>query len=133
MIGHAQITIDGENLRHVTVILGKPFVDQDIALHKIKSLDTCEGQASQMAGRDMQDWIVALWYGVEPKTASSPFRPGQQVCIIGPSQPRAKAEKLANEVLALLRDAGLEFAVCKDEAQASPEFTGLHRISRLRQ
>ena len=69
-----------------------------VDVNAISSIDWSAGQATAMAGRDMSDWHVALWYHHPDGPQRKPF-PGvrqEDVFLIGPSGSRAIVEAFGN-------------------------------------
>ncbi|MFO0819368.1 MAG: hypothetical protein U1A77_15585 [Pirellulales bacterium] len=89
----------------------------------ISSIDWSSGQATAMAGRDMSDWHVALWYHYPDGPQKKPF-PGvreEEVFIIGPSGPRATAELFGKQLVEFLNCVGVDlFPGCDDREYNTP-------------
>lgn len=67
------------------------------------------GQASSLAGRDVGDWSVVLWYrfgGLAPRTPG--YRGDEEVYIVGPARAREQTAELFGAFVAFLRSAGVE-------------------------
>jgi len=85
-------------------LFGSNIVQRRIPSADLVSVNWSRGQASEMAGRDVNDWSVAVWHQRgEP--------PRRKVLIIGPPQPRAAAEALGYQVVRLLEDEGIVVAI----------------------
>lgn len=77
---------------------------------QIVSIEMGTGQATSLAGRDMDDWHVTLWY-------SNPTRPSPKhiaglrddaLYIVGPSRAKATTTEFFAQFVAFLRAAGVE-------------------------
>ena len=95
-------------------LAGRRFVQHRIALHKIKAVEWTTGQATHMAGRDMKDWTVWLWFDdddparVERKRKWLGRNAEQDLHGIGPSGRKDRTEALGLTVVDFLRDAGAD-------------------------
>ena len=92
-------------------LLGHRFVKQSISIDAIETVEWCTGQATSMAGRDMHDRHVCLWYDHGDPAKSEKQRkwhrkPDQDVFIVGPSTPKQRADALGIQFVEFLRDAG---------------------------
>jgi len=75
----------------------------------IRSVDWSPGQASGLAGHDMNDWQVALWVDSDLVTMNpTPYRHG--VHLVGPARRRQDTERLGNRFIDFLRNAGVAVA-----------------------
>jgi hypothetical protein len=92
-------------------LFGHRFIQQRVEIDQIESIVWNPGQATDMAGRDMNDWRVYLWfYHNDPGKAAKkrgPYR-DQDIHSIGPSTRKDRAEALGLAFVAFLRDAGVE-------------------------
>jgi hypothetical protein len=86
---------------------------------QITSLDVSTGQATAHAGRDMNDWSVALWYLPEAGPTHGPWPGGRndEVYIVGPARGRADAIEWLAEVVAFLRAAGVNLEPGEDDTE----------------
>ncbi len=95
-------------------LFGRRFVQQIILLDSIESVEWNTGQATSMAGHDMNDWHVCVWFDHNNLAKSEKERriglrkPEQDIHIIGPSGPKAKTEALGLALVAFLRAAGAD-------------------------
>ena len=95
-------------------LLSLRFLERSILLDSIESVEWTMGQASHMAGKDMNDWRVWLWFDHKDATTSERQRkwgarkPEQDPHGVGPSRPKDHIEYLARSFLAFLRTAGLD-------------------------
>jgi len=102
-------------------LAGRRLVYKVIPVGKIKSLEWSLGQASGLAGRDMNDWHVTLWYDhddpikCEQGTKWKLRYPDQEPYCVNYSGPKEKAAALGREVLVLLETAGAVFVQGQDE------------------
>jgi hypothetical protein len=58
-----------------------------------------------MAGRDMSDWHVFIWY--KDDTGRKSRKPGQWVHVIGPSRSKGETESFGLAFVELLQKAGI--------------------------
>jgi hypothetical protein len=90
----------------------------DLVEHRIAADDLVEltwrpGQGSDMAGRDVGDWSLFLWYrhGDQALAALQKRRlhprPEERVVVIGTPQARETAEQLARDVWKFLSESGV--------------------------
>lgn len=92
-------------------LLGRRFVKQAIGIGTIETVEWRPGQATDMAGRDMNDWQVCLWYDhcdpVKSETRRRLYRkPDQDLYLVGPSSHKKKIEAFGMNLVAFLRAAG---------------------------
>jgi hypothetical protein len=92
-------------------LLGHRFVRKSILIDKIVTVEWNTGQATDMAGRDMNDWRVCVWFDHGDPEKSEKQRkwhrkPDQDIFIVGPSARGAKTEALGLALVSLLRGAG---------------------------
>ncbi len=77
------------------------------------------GQVTDMAGHDMNDWHVALWYDHDNPVKSLKERnlkkPNQDVYIVGSSGKKGDTSKFGYSFIEFLRQAGIALAEEKDE------------------
>ena len=93
------------------VLLGRRFVNQSIRIDRIESVEWSTGQATDLAGRDMNDWQVLLWYDHFDTAKSEKQRkwhrkPNQDIYAVGPSTHKDKIEAFGMEFVTFLQDAG---------------------------
>lgn len=101
-------------------IRGRRFYYLKIPIDGIISVYWNTGQASSMAGRDMNDWSVALWYDtirVKTKSGASPPRKPQAVYIVGPSGPKEGIETFGLSFVGFLGNAGAMFSQTEDRRE----------------
>jgi hypothetical protein len=103
----------GSVVRFGGLMFGCRFPRLEVRLDGIVSVGWHTGQASALAGRDMNDWSVVVWFDFGAMTLSKarrwPHR-GQDVHCVGPSGPRAEAAELGARLVELLRGAGAALA-----------------------
>ncbi|MHC4169870.1 MAG: hypothetical protein ACYSWQ_23220 [Planctomycetota bacterium] len=92
-------------------LFGCRFINQTIRIDRIETVEWRTGQATDVAGRDMNDWHVCLWHDHCDPARSEKQRewhrkPDQDVYIVGPSARKEKIEALGMELVAFLRAAG---------------------------
>lgn len=98
-------------------VWGKRFVRDEISLATIKSVEWFPGQASGMAGRDMKDWSIAVWFEPREETEIQQRAIDRGIAIIGPSRPKEEVEADAIAVVDRLRAAGL--SLVREEGEKS--------------
>jgi hypothetical protein len=101
-------------------MLGRELYYFKLDTRSVVSVEWSTGQATAQAGRDMNDWHVALWYR-HPDGPPHPPYPGlrdERVYIVGPSGRRQTIEAFGRSFVAFLRDTGVQLA----SGAASTEF-----------
>ena len=89
---------------------GMPVYYGEIPLQHVTSVEWSAGQATSLAGRDMNDWHVILWYKPEPpQTPRFPFgiRPEEDLFVVGESRAKSETAILGCAIVEFLRGAGL--------------------------
>jgi hypothetical protein len=95
-------------------LLGHRFIQQCFPIDSIESVEWRPGQATGMAGRDMNDWTVFIWFDHhDPETSEKQKRrkhrkPYQKIYCVGPSTRKERTEALGLSLVAFLRDAGAD-------------------------
>lgn len=93
-------------------LFGCCFIQKSILLTKIETGEWRTGQATGMAGRDMNDWHISIWLDrddpalTEKQRAS--LRPDQYIYCVGPSVRKEETEALGLSLVAFLREAGAD-------------------------
>jgi hypothetical protein len=88
----------------------KRFYYIKILCDGIKTVDWGSGQASSLAGYDMDDWQVVVWFDKDLATTlnwNSSNTPRFDLHIVGPPQTKQKTEELGRLFIELLRNAGV--------------------------
>ena len=92
-------------------LFGRRFYRKDIDFDRIESVEWSPGQATSMAGRDMKDWSVALWYAHGDSEKSKKHhmlrKPDQDVYIVGPSRRKEDTATLGTEFVSFLSCVGV--------------------------
>jgi len=97
-------------------MFGRWFAYFTVAVGKIESFNWSTGQASHLAGRELDDWSVAVWYRHDDLAKSQKAlsykskKPDQDLFIIGMSGAKVETTALGHSVLNLLRESGASFA-----------------------
>ena len=90
--------------------LGHRFIQRTLSIDKIESVEWDTGQATDMAGRDMNDWLVFLWYDhndpAESRKRAKWRKPDQAAVSVGPGRHKATTEAFRLAFIAFLREAG---------------------------
>jgi hypothetical protein len=92
-------------------LFGRDFSYLNVDADAISSVDWNSGQATSMAGRDMNDWHVALWHRHPQGPQRTPFFPGardDEIFIFGRIGPRPMAEAFGKQLVEFLITAGVE-------------------------
>lgn len=83
-------------------LFGHRFIQKCVALQKIESVTWHTGQASSMAGRDMNDWMVWMYFdGGDQKSNHSFYG-------VGPAVRKDRTEALGLAFVSFLKDAGVD-------------------------
>jgi len=89
------------------------FVEQKISGDDVVCVRWSTGQGTDLAGHDVNDWSVFLWYRHRDsqkeakESESGRKRPGQSVIVIGPARAKRITEALGNRVLEFLSASGI--------------------------
>jgi hypothetical protein len=93
-------------------LLGRTFYYLRIEHRQLVSVVMNTGQATALAGRDMNDWSVVLWYHYPHRHLRRRplpnFRGGEEVYIVGPCGPKQQTAQFFGAFVAFLRAAGVE-------------------------
>ena len=93
-------------------LLGHRFIQQCFPVDSIESVEWRPGQATGMAGRDMNDWTVFIWFDHHDPATSEKRRkyrkPHQKIYRVGPSTRKERTEALGLSLVAFLRNAGAD-------------------------
>jgi hypothetical protein len=89
-------------------LLGRKFYYLRIERGQVASVVMDTGQATAMAGRDMNDWSVVLWYREACRRLRFGFRAGEEVYIVGPCGPKQEIAQSFAAFVEFLRAAGVE-------------------------
>jgi hypothetical protein len=91
-------------------LLGHRFIQMRIPIDKIESVEWSTGQSTHLAGRDMNDWQVWVWFG-----HFDPLRTTLRQVLygIGPAGPKERTEALGLAFIEFLNQAGLPFIQSK--------------------
>ena len=98
---------------------GRLFCFLALPVDRIESVEWTTGQATSIAGRDMNDWHVIVWYDHRDPARSERQRlypkPDQELYIVGPSRRKDLTTNFGLSVVALLRQAGASLEQSDDE------------------
>jgi hypothetical protein len=80
----------------------------EISAGHVESVYWGPGQGTAMAGRDMNDWSVVMWYDDIPgcRKVNPSFKPGLEIYIVGPTRHREATEILGLAFIEFLHAAG---------------------------
>jgi len=91
-------------------LLGCRVFQRNIQVDRIESVMWNPGQATSMAGHDMKDWHVILWFDhCDPEKSKKRHmlhKPDQELHIVGPLRRKEDTSALGYEFLSFLRKAG---------------------------
>lgn len=90
--------------------LGREFDYAHIELARIGMVHWGAGQASDMSGRDQDDWTVAVWYWKPSCTGPWNRRTGKDmdIIIVTPYLPKEEAAAVGRSVIEALNDVGVQ-------------------------
>ena len=92
-------------------LFGRSFYQLRIPAEDVWWVNWTAGQASHRAGRDMDDWHVAIWYRDENDKID-----GRNLRLIGYESSRERIRKFGNQCVEFLKRAGIELVW--DEAES---------------
>ena len=90
-----------------------------IDVSALASVEWNSGQATAMAGREMNDWHVALWYRSSSSQLKKSF-PGmrqEEISILGPSGPRVSIEAFGKQLVEFLGAVGVELTPGRNDRE----------------
>ena len=98
-------------------LLGINFNQLEIRRAKLASVVWSSGQATSMAGHDMNDWSVAVWYNLKgSKRWASASSYGEEARHgVGPVGPKHEVAALGASLVDFFRSAGIELHPTKHE------------------
>ncbi len=107
----AVLSHDGASIRFGYELFGRRFYQKDIEIERIETVSWSPGQATGMAGRDMKDWCLALWYDHRNPEKSNRHhtrrKPAQDIYIVGPSRRKEDTATLGMEFVSFLNGVGV--------------------------
>lgn len=107
-------------LRHGFRLLGLPLYYRKVSLDRITLLKWSPGQATSLAGRDMNDWDVTIWYKPEPpEKVRYPvgYRPEENLFIVASCGAKSSTAAFGRDLVDFLVVAGLP--MMQDEGDCS--------------
>ena len=113
-----EVTSLGDNspeIRFCIQIFGRRSNQWSLSSEKLVSVEWSSGQATQMAGRDMNDWHVFIWFNDDKGRKSR--KPGQWLHVIGQSRSKQETKKFGLAFVDLLRNAGVSLESDKEECR----------------
>lgn len=100
-------------------LFGRSFYQKEIEFGHIESVEWSPGQATSMAGHDMKDWSIALWYAQgDPERGEKHHllrKPDQNVYIVGSLRPKEDASTLGTELVSFLNGIGVFFVESEED------------------
>jgi hypothetical protein len=99
-------------------LFGHRFFHLRLPIDKIRSVEWHTGQSSSLAGRDMNDWLVALWFDQDDpaKRVEGTRKPDQDVYIVGPSGKREETAAFGLRFVEFLRESGVPLVLGMDDS-----------------
>ncbi|MCD6051054.1 MAG: hypothetical protein K0Q55_2457 [Verrucomicrobia bacterium] len=97
-------------------VFGQRLITKRIPVESIRSVDWSTGQVTAMSGKDMNDWMLWMWFDhndlvrKEKELKGGWKCAGQENYQIGPSGKKADTEALGMAFIEFLRKAGVEVA-----------------------
>ena len=99
-------------------LFGHRFVQKLIPIESVESVEWSSGQATHMAGRDMDDWSVFLWFYLDdPKGKGKerfPAKAGQGLYVVGPSRSKGQTAALGMSFVDFLRASSADLILASD-------------------
>lgn len=94
-------------------LFSRRFVQKSIRIDRIESVEWHTGQAADMAGRDMNDWRIVIWFSHDDTARIEarrkwPRKIGQYLYGVGPSDRKERTEMLGLALVSFLRSAGAD-------------------------
>jgi hypothetical protein len=94
-------------------LLSHRFVQKSIRIDRIESVEWHTGQATDMAGRDMNDWHIWVWFSQDDLARTEARRkwhrkPDQDLYGVGPADRKERTEALGLSFVSFLRSAGAD-------------------------
>ena len=94
-------------------LFGRRFVQQSIRIDRIESVEWHTGQATDMAGRDMNDWHLWVWFSHDDPARTEARRKwhrkaDQDLHGVGPADRKQRTEALGLSLVSFLRSAGAD-------------------------
>ena len=118
LAGHDRIVRFGFSL------LKRQFVQLQISKSDVASIEWSAGQATSLAGREMDDWHVFVRYhhkGAKRWTETGYREEASH--MVGPSGPRYQAEATGRALIAFLESAGIGFHPSSNECEITAQET----------
>ena len=95
-------------------LLGRHFNNLQIRRAELASVHWRSGQATSLAGHDMNDWQVMVLHDCKTKKWTS-VSDHQALHLVGPSGPKHEAAALGASLVGFFRSAGIELHPTKSE------------------
>jgi hypothetical protein len=91
-------------------LLGYRIIQRTISVDTIESVEWSAGQATGIAGHDMNDWQVFLWYDhndpAESRKRAKWHKPDQKIMSVGPGRSKGVTDGFGSSFVAFLQEAG---------------------------
>jgi hypothetical protein len=101
---------DSSRIRFGFEIFGRRVFQRDVQIERIESVEWAPGQATSMAGHDVNDWQVVLWFDhCNPEKSKRDHmlrKPNQDLLIVGPARRKEDTSSLGLEFVAFLLKSG---------------------------
>ncbi len=124
MVGRKFVEYSSNNVPAPEIRLGVQFrghrlIQEHVPIDKIESVEWVPGQATWMAGRDMKDWHVCLWFDhcdpIKSSRRTCLRKPDQDLFVVGPSTHKEKTAAFGLELVGFLREVGVELVPSDDD------------------
>lgn len=119
----------GQVVRFCFTFFNRRFTLLEIPSSKIASIKWSAGQATSLAGRDMEDWHVVVWYhrnGSKRWTTADDYRE-EALHIVGPSGPKTKTARTGQALVAFLESRGVIFVPASNKCEFTTSDPGTAR------
>jgi hypothetical protein len=97
-------------------LFGRRYFYLRLPIDKIETVEWRSGQATDMVGRDMNDWHVVLWFDHDDPAKRDKWsrKPDQDIYIVGPDRRKEDTEAFGLSLVDFLRNAGALLAQGED-------------------
>lgn len=109
---------DGVTLCYGYRLFGRKLYYLRVETSAIVSVDWSTGQATHMAGRDMNDWSIWMWYfnaDNPDRSTDLGLRRNHDLYMVGPTRSRDKTELLGHQFVEFLRTIGLDMVATEKD------------------
>ena len=107
--------VDDLTVRFGFTLLGRDFDRLQIRRATLTSVQWSSGQATSLAGHDMNDWSVAVCYDRKGAKGTIVSDYHEDVEVVGPDGPKHEAAALGASLADFFRSAGIELHPMKNK------------------